>query len=323
MKPASPGPYLLFQTSLQKVSIGCLVLVAIFIHACSPPSASSAENLPPLYETASFKSYWYSGKAEISSYKLSQSRYGEDREGKAMFIFVTEDFSEKKHVKLDHPESAGGDKISVLKMNVTRNFVTGIYPYSMMLSVFSPINRNQKGLHPMKVTMSSQEWCGQVFSQLDLTGKKYVFQSHSYFEKEGEEHYAMKVAWLEDELWNLIRLDPENLPIGEIEIIPGLFFARLNHVTSKPLKAITRREERGAELLFFVNIPVTKRSLKIRFQKAFPYKILGWDESFYANDQEQHTRAVLDKTLVIDYWTKNKNEFRFLRDSLGLSPHNF
>jgi hypothetical protein len=208
-------------------------------------------------------------------------------------------------------------------MNLTKNFVTGIYPYSMMLSVFSPVRWNEEKPHSLKVSMSSQEWCGHVFSQLDLSGKWYRFQSHSYFEKESEEKFSIKAVWLEDELWNLIRLDPENMPQGEIEMIPGLFFSRLNHVEGKPIKAIAHKEDKVDEVMYSINLPDQERRLEIRYQKVFPHKILGWDEIYKIGGQEQHTKAVLDKTQILDYWTKNKNKFLFLRDSLGLSSHNY
>jgi hypothetical protein len=133
-------------------------LVSLGFSMCSAPSPSSNARVNRLVETDEFKSYWYSGKAEISSYKLDQSRYGEQHDGSAVLVFVTEDFSNDKQVKLDNPEAAVADKISVLKMNFTKNFVTGIYPYSMMLSVFKSVSGNYT--HAMKATMSSQEWCG-------------------------------------------------------------------------------------------------------------------------------------------------------------------
>ena len=46
-----------------------------------------------------FKAHWFDGHAEISSYALSQSRYGENREGFVVLIFVTEDFLKKEQVK--------------------------------------------------------------------------------------------------------------------------------------------------------------------------------------------------------------------------------
>ena len=45
-----------------------------------------------------FKTHWFDGYAEISSYSLDQSRYGEVREGNAVLIYVTEDFLKKEQV---------------------------------------------------------------------------------------------------------------------------------------------------------------------------------------------------------------------------------
>ena len=300
----------------------CMIFILAGFEECSSPTPSQKNGVSKLYETGSFKAYWYSGTAEISSYKLNQSRYGENRAGKAMLIFVTEDFSRKKQVKLDDPSTAGEDKVSVLKMNFTKSFVTGIYPYSMMLSVFSPISRNLQP-HSLKVTMSSQEWCGQVFSQMNLYGKRFEIMGHSYFEQDGESKTSLAATWLEDELWNVIRLDPENLPVGNVEIIPGLFFTRLKHTDLKLLKATIDKSENGQEVHYSINLPEQERRLVIRYHKEFPHKILGWVESFTERGQNQQTSAVLDKTIRIDYWKKNKNEFRYLRDSLGLSPTNF
>ncbi len=298
-----------------------IALVGFWFYSCSSP-VSSQDGKTHLYETEIFKNYWYSGKAEVTSYNLQQSRYGETREGKAVLIFVTEDFSQKKQVKLDEPEKTGSDKVSVLKMNFTKNFITGVYPYSMMLSVFTPISRNQFQ-NTVKTTMSSQEWCGQVFTQLNLKNKKYNLQSNSYFEKEGDESKEIKIVLLEDELWNLIRLDPENLPTGKVEIIPGSFFSRLLHVDAAVQEAIISKEQLAQEMIYSISLPVHNRSLSIHFDKNFPHKILSWEENFVERGKTVQTKAVLDKTIFTDYWTKNKNEFIGLRDSLGLSHKNY
>ena len=269
-----------------------------------------------------FRNYWYTGKAEVNSFNLVQSRYGEERSGKAMMIFVTEDFSINKQVKLDDPDKAGSDKASVLKLNMTKNFITGIYPYSMMLSAFTPIDMNQVP-HTLKVTMSAQEWCGQVFSQVNLKHKNYVITGHSYFEKEGDKNLNLKVAWLEDELWNRIRLDPQSLPIGEVEMIPGLFFSHLNHIGLISEKANCSKEETSDLVVYTITYPLQKRTIAIEFEKVFPHSIKGWTETQEQNGKTYTTTARLDKQLITDYWTKNKNEFLYLRDSLGLSHQNY
>ena len=155
-----------------------LVAVTMLLSGCDEKSDSPETN--PVYGTREFRDYWHAGKAELNAYDLNQSRYGEDRAGKAVLIFVTEDLYKKKQVKLDDP--SGRNKINVLKLNFTKKFITGIYPYSMMLSVFTPVNREREP-SSIKATMSSQEWCGQVFTQVNLRGNRYIIKSHSYFEQ--------------------------------------------------------------------------------------------------------------------------------------------
>ncbi|WP_276368108.1 hypothetical protein [Chryseolinea sp. H1M3-3] len=291
-----------------------LYLVGVLLCGCQGWNGDADK----IYESGNFKQYWYSGKAEINSYSLDQSRYGEQRSGKAVLIFVTEDFSKKKHVKLDDPSESESDKVSILKLNFTKNFLTGIYPYSMMQSVFTPVNREEYP-HSLKSVMSAQEWCGQVFTQMNLRGNQFDVKSFSYFEKEGDANFSLKKMLIEDEIWNLIRLDHTELPTGEIDIIPGLFFSRLNHVDLKAQQAEASKGESNNLITYSISLPEQQRKLSIQFEKNFPYKILGWTEEFVERGKTQYTKASLDKTLVTDYWTKNKNEFQYLRDSLNLS----
>lgn len=290
-----------------------LALLSIAVVGCTHKPNDSQR--PHNYTTQQFHDYWHAGKAEVSSYNLIQSRYGEQRSGKAVLIFVTEDLSKKLHVKLDDP--SGRKKVNVLKLNFTRNFITGIYPYSLMLSVFTPTARDLE-TSSLKVTMSSQEWCGQVFSQLNLRGNRYAVKSHSYFEKEADQRFSIRQALLEDEIWNIIRLDHENLPEGDIDIIPGLFHTRLNHVDLKVREAIAVKSEADSAFIYSVTFPNEQRTVTLHYEKVFPYKILGWKETWIEKGKRMETHATLDKTVYTDYWTKNKNEHSYLRDSLHL-----
>src|SRR5688500_7788895 len=201
------------------ISVSTLLL-SVFLAGCA--SKPKQEGTAPVYQTQQFRDYWHAGKAEVNAYNLMQSRYGESRPGKAVLIFVTEDLSKKLQVKLDDPSRR--NKINVLKLNFTKKFITGIYPYSLMLSVFTPVNRDKEP-SSLKASMSSQEWCGQVYTQVNLRGNRYAVRSHSYFEQEADEQFSVRQALLEDEIWNFIRLDPENLPVGDLEVVPGLFHA--------------------------------------------------------------------------------------------------
>jgi hypothetical protein len=291
-------------------------LIALTQSSCQKKQPVNTPN-GSLTETEAFKNYWYSGLAEINSYQLSQSRYGEVREGEAVLIFVTEDFSKQKQVKLDGQPAAGDSKISVLKMNFTKNFITGIYPYSMMLSAFTPISNNQFPA-TLKLTMSSQEWCGQVFTQMNWKGNKYLLQSNSYFEKESDEQKTLPSVLTEDELWNRIRLGPEALPTGKVALLPGLFYSRLLHTNLLQQEVLISKEARSDSYVYVIQFVEAKRKLSIVFENSFPYKILSWEEQFVERGKEVKTKATLRKTIRLDYWTKNKNEFTYLRDSLGL-----
>ena len=297
---------------LTPITFILLLMLSICLLSCDKPRSNHPV---AFHESDQFKAYWHSGKAEVNSYDLTQSRYGQSRPGKAVLIFVTEDLSKKLQVKLDDPSVR--NKINVLKLNYTKKFITGIYPYSLMLSVFTPVNR-EKEPATLKASMSSQEWCGQVYTQLNLRGTRYAVKSHSYFEQEADEQFSLRQALLEDELWNFIRLNHDNLPVGELKVIPGLFFTRLHHVDLKIRPALGEKVETDSSHVYSLTFPEDERTLSIHYEKRFPYKILGWKETWKEEGKTMETTAILDETLYTDYWTKNKNEFLYLRDSLNL-----
>ena len=262
-----------------------------------------------------FKAYWYAGNAEITSYKLEQARYGELRQGKAVKIFVTEPFLKDKQVKADGNNS---DNIPVLKLNSTKNYLTGIYPYSIMTSSFYPVHDNG---HAIKLAFSSQEWCGQVYAQLN---NREVFQinSHSYFETEGDEEIDVAKTNLEDEIWNRIRINPGALPVGKFEMIPSLEYIRLTHKALKAYKANASLTSKQGLSSYIINYPELDRTLTIFFTKAFPYAIESWSESFKSgygpNAKTLTSTGTKIKRLKTPYWRQNGNKDLYLRDSLGL-----
>jgi len=266
-----------------------------------------------------FGDYWFQGEAEISSYELSQSRYGEQRDGHAVLVFVTEAFSKSKHVKLDKPNEAGNDRVDIMKLNFIKKFNTGIYPYSMMQSVFTPLKLNEYP-RSLKTTASIQEWCGHVFNQFNLRGNKYQVELRSYFESEGDVNKELDNAILEDELWNRIRINPRSLPTGEFDVIPALFDSRLRHTNLNVTTADASLEEGTEETIYTINYPNDNREIIIRFQTQFPHKILGWEETYTSfSGKEVTTSATLKETIKGPYWQQNGTEHNYLRQELGLS----
>jgi len=235
------------------------------------PQQPPMEDPRPLSQP--FKEYWYSGTAEVSSYALSQARYGELREGHAALIYVTEPFNPTAQVKADRPDRSS---VSVLKLNRTRKFLTGIYPYSLMSSIFYPVGDNS---HALKVSASVQEWCGHVFTQLN-NRDLFEVESYSYFEQEGDQQFSLPKNILEDELWTRLRIDPERLPTGSDSLIPSLEYLRLRHQPVRAYQATLTLSEPGPMRTYTITYPELNRTLQLHFEGTFPYAIQGWTETY-------------------------------------------
>ncbi|MDX1907220.1 MAG: hypothetical protein SF053_09325 [Bacteroidia bacterium] len=304
-----------------------LLPVLLLLASCGAQPAASSEAPAGISTAAAVASapplgdYWYQGLAELSSYDLEQARYGELRQGEAVLVFVTEDFSRSKQVKLDNAEAAGADRLPVLKLNMTKKFLTGIYPYSLMLSVFTPTDYLREP-RSVKTTMTVQEWCGHVFNQLNLDKDHYRLRGFSYFESEGDEDKKLPLALLEDELWTLIRIAPDRLPTGKVTLIPGAFYSRLKHRPIEPQAATLALTEQAGVMTYTLTYEAANRSLKINFNKAFPHEITSWEESYpdgWSPDSPVlTTRATLRKRILAPYWTLNHNTDLSKRADLGL-----
>ncbi|MDJ0784533.1 MAG: hypothetical protein QNJ22_21400 [Desulfosarcinaceae bacterium] len=272
-----------------------------------------------------FRAYWYDQGAEISRYRLDQSRYGEIHSGHAVLIFVTESFNPIRQVKADDPGAP--DAVPALKLNMTRKFLTGVYPYSIMTSVFTPLAGSRL---PPKISFSIQEWCGHVFMQLNLDAERYRVQQRSYFESESDRDFTLPAVISEDGLWTQIRLRPEQLPTGAFSLIPAPLYARLTH-TPLTQQAVTaqrsRSTDRGLEgqslMLYTLRFTKSGRVLKIRYGADFPHRIEGWEDTYrvaaYFGGQELTTTARRTHTLMIDYWNRHQPEDRHWRTRLGLT----
>ena len=314
---------------LRAACSGMMVIGSISQAEVMAPPVESEPAVEPFgsYVQSEFDGYWYSDGAEISRYALSQSRYGEVHEGDAILLYVTEGLRSDIQVKADLPADAD---LPILKLNAQRKFFTGIYPYSTMTSVFSPVAAASQPL-PVKVTTSVQEWCGQVYMQMNLEDEGYRVRAHSYFEREADEDFITDRTYSEDGIFTLIRLAPSKLPIGDFSMIVGTLHSRLKHIPLRPYRAsgelleVSGQSLEGNPLVAYrVEIPSLKRVLTIRFERGFPYRIEGWDESVTSlsvpNKNLLKTTATRTHTIKSFYWSKNGNEDRVLLDQLGLEP---
>ena len=269
--------------------------------------------------------YWSQGKAEVNVYEVSQNRYQENHSGQLVSVFVTEDFLTDKQVK--NERYINENSTWILKNIQLKKFTTGVYDYSLFNSVFTPINRN-KFPKSLKVSASSQEWCGTMYTQFNLIlDTDYKVEHRSYFESEGDRVTRIKKSYLEDEVFTVLRMNPLLLPVGTVQLIPPANYIQLKHLQIQSYKAITslipydKKEISGSNLMQYkIVYPELNRSIRIVFENKAPYKIMGWFEKFPSSfDGKPRTTSIILKTQkMLPYWRQNSLKDKYLREELGL-----
>lgn len=295
--------------------LSIIVLLCFFSCDNKEPETTKQKN----FETSNslrkkhsnFTTYWYDGFAEITSYQLEQFRYGETHNGTATLIYVTEPFLPEKQVKADFQNESN---ISVLKLNSTKKFVTGIYPYSLMTSTFTPVKTANNAI---KVSFSSQEWCGNTFVQLN-NRENFEIDFHSYFESNSDRKISLKKEWLENDIWTVLRISPENLPIGNLNMIPSFEYLSLHHKEIKAYNANAALEKSEEHSIYKISYAELQRELQIEFSNQFPFEINSWQEITVVKNNTNITKATRLSSIKSKYWSKNKPQDTILRKQLYL-----
>jgi hypothetical protein len=306
--------------------------------------AQAAPATAPAPAEPSFEAHWQDGRAEISGYRYTVTRYGSQRSGQAVAIYVTEPFSESRRVKVDDPRRDPADTFEALKLNLVRDFQTGVYDYNTMVSVFV----RSRDLSLAKLSFSSAEWCGHVYEELLFDRSGAVRQSlRSYFEGESTERALPAppaaqgapgaVPLVEDQLFVLLRgLRGELLRPGEkrtFAFLPGAIVRRLAH---QPLSFTTAVIERAAAPEA-VQVPAGRiladqytvrvadgREGRFAIERAHPHRIVRW--SFTSPVRagggagEASESGELTGTARLPYWQLHDNGHERYLKELGLQP---
>lgn len=260
---------------------------------------------------------YFSGKAEVNTYHLEKARYNDVHPGEAVLIFVTEPFLIQKQVKSDHPSKS--NSVPVLKMNRIDRFSTGIYDYSIYTSVFTPTTKFEP-TYPLKVTMSSQDWCGQSFMQLN-NNRGFDFMLRSYFESEGDTTEHLGYSLMEDNILNLARIDTALLPRGEFDVIPSMSHLRLSHAPLKMYKGNASLSNLENQVVYSYDIPELKRGVRIFMNPRDNFQIVRWEETYPTVFDGKLRKSVytLRKSERLPYWELNQTNDDNWRDSLQLN----
>jgi len=287
----------------------------------------------PLLAQTDFNTHWRDGKAELDGYRWSVTRYGQERDGQAVMIFVTEPFSDARRVKADDPSKNPADTFEVLKLNLARDFQTGIYDYNTMTSVFA----RSDDFQPVKVSFTSGEWCGHVYEELIVNPGTIDQRLFSYFEGESVTRNlaGKRDGVVGDNLFILLRgLRGSYLQPGEkrtVPFLPGSFARRLQH---KPLAWTTAEIERLTETqavevpagTFTADVYVVRtdrREGRFFIEAEAPHRIIRWQWKSSGTDRRTHEAAEtgeLTGTLRVEYWQRHDNGDERLLEQLGLTP---
>lgn len=284
----------------------------------------------PVFDRA-FWGHWGDGQAELSSYDLVMPRYGQPRRGTAVAIFVTETFSDLLRVKADPGKHPPADQFPVMKLNLMRDFPTGVYDYNLMTSAFVALaaRDGRPAGATTKVSFGSQEWCGHVYQQalFDRAGVRY--QSHSYFDGEADQSGTMDypsdgvaedslLLWARGLAWPTVEPGRE----VSVPVLRSLTSARLNHVPLAWLAAKLRRSAQVVDVAvpagtFKANVCEVQieneRSWTIYVEESEPRRILKWETS-------DSQKAELIATARLKYWEMNGAGFESALEKLGLQP---
>jgi len=269
-----------------------------------------------------FDDYWHDGKAELDGYRLTVSRYGEERTGTAVMIFVTEPFSESKRVKVNDANANPDDTFNVLKLNLVRDFQTGIYDYNTMVSVFS----RTSDFSPAKISFTSAEWCGHVFENLLFYPDSITGYYHSYFEGESGPRQLENIAGgiAEDNLFILLRgLKGDFLEPGDkrdVRLLPSVYAGRLTHVPPQWVDAVIEREAATRK----IQVPAGEFSVMVYtitvsggrkgtfyVEEVYPHRIIRWE-------MPPDVKGELTGSERLVYWQLNKNGGESYLRALGL-----
>lgn len=287
-----------------------------------------AAQSPALEFGDAFWSHWGDGKAELAGYDLAFPRYGEIRNGTAVLIFVTEPFTVAPRVKADGPNADEGVVFQVMKLNLVRDFPTGIYDYNTMTSTFvglEPFAGLPAGA-PAKVTFSSQEWCGQVWEQAIFHPKSIDLVSHSYFGAEADRSASIERTpelWTEDQLFHWARglalPSPGDGP-ARVPMIPTLLETRLSHEPVTTREANLRRDLRAET----IEVPAGTFETTVHqasvaggpvwtfwVETSPPHRLVKWTT-------DTGEAGLLRGSARLPYWEMNGAKYRNALQEIGL-----
>ncbi|MEM6454632.1 MAG: hypothetical protein AAF772_06025 [Acidobacteriota bacterium] len=267
----------------------------------------AADAAGPAYLDASFlrNSYWYDGSAEINLYEATLTMYGAPRQAdEVAHVVVSERHQPDSLVKADDWRAPG--LVEMIKLNYVTRVQTGIYPYQQMLSFFF----RQNDARLAKMTLTSNEWCGNSFKELVNDGRAPHYRYNTYWDGQG--HGAYELA--EDAfpagmtVYEALPVHLRALPFRdglrvELPLLPRQLTSRvqppsIETATLDVHGPIEFEVPAGTYASWQVALDHAGGRDTLYFERDFPHRLLAWDSAF------GHTFR-LRTSAKLPYWQLN------------------
>jgi hypothetical protein len=273
---------------------------------------------PRANASSAFWEHWGDGRAELSGYRVTVTHYGAPRDGELSLIYVTEPHDRRTWIKDD--DASGSDRVEVLKLIRNLRFQTGIYPYSVMASVFAPVDAwGGERFHPARLNLDVQEWCGSVTHRVWPGRDRLRSLRLSYFASEGETLLELPVpegTVYEDALLIQLReLDGPFAGGGDWTgpLVRELWSLRTGRGPVSTVEARITRSEASRDGVAVTRFVLEAGDYRRTFdvESASPRRVLGWEAS-------TGERAELLGTERLAYWQLNRPGDESHLEALGL-----
>jgi hypothetical protein len=220
--------------------------------------------------------------------------------------------------------------VHVIKLNLVRDFQTGIYDYNTMTSTFLRTDFGANEYWPLeKTSFSSEEWCGHVYMQWVPRRGRLVGTSHSYFDGEADAAPELELpegGVVEDALPVLVRgLRGDWLAPGASKKVPFLrsqLRTRLLHVPAGWGEATVSRSAAPATVktalgpLRAYTYTVLEKdgdTMTFTVEEAAPHRLLAWQST-------SGESARILGSARLEYWKMHGNGDEKALRLLGLVP---
>ena len=271
----------------------------------------------PCASPAEFWSHWSDGNAEVNRYILTQPRYGSQRSGQLFLIYVTEPFSKSLHVKVNAYDPQNTDHTIALKLNIVESWQTGIYDYRLMTSQFFDAATS---LSPLKISFSSQEWCGITYEESHWTQDQLSIRGQSYFEGESIDQQFSNELRSSDQLLvylrGLMSGGPQTIDNFSLSLLESARQRFLSHRPPTIYQGQIQKQAIRHQVTSLGTVKVQPFSYQrpngvsctVDVELALPHRIVAWA-------CEDGEKALLESSMRTPYWRHTRPEDEHLLKS--------